>query len=406
MNSFGLSMPGNSPSATSLETPDPEVSLRVAFDARMLHYRRAGIGQYAISLLRAFAALPEIGPGARFQVLQMRSDTEPVVRDPRFSRVPMWTPPHNRYEQPALGIELLKLRPQPQLIHSPDFVPPRYRRCPAVVNVQDLAFLKFPELTLLTEESKRYYGQVTRAAHEAEALIALSSSTRDDIVQILGVDPAKVAVIPAAAGAAFKPPSDLLLAQETAAKRYSLPGPDQGGYILFVGTIEPRKNLATLLEAYRLVVDSRRVRPVPLLAVAGSEGWLYEKVLSRIGALRLQGHVQLLGRAPDEELVALYQGARLFAFPSLYEGFGLPALEALACGTPVISSNAGSLPEVVGDAGILLDAHDIEGWATNMERILLESEEEQKLRSAGPSQAAHFSWHKAAAQTWELYRKL
>src|SRR5437762_11855409 len=133
-------------------------ALVVAFDARMVYYRLGGIGQYSVSLLRAMARAPEVGAGSRVQVLQMRGHRQAIVKDRRFRRVPMWTPPHNRFEQPALGLELLKLRPQPQLVHSPDFIPPKYRRFPAVANVQDLAFLKLPDIILLTDESKRYYG--------------------------------------------------------------------------------------------------------------------------------------------------------------------------------------------------------------------------------------------------------
>ncbi len=385
--------------------PDPRSLIRVAIDARMVHYRRAGgIGQYVASLLRVLSLCPEVGPDSRVQVLQMRGDSQHVVHnDSRFRRVPMWTPPHNRFEQAALGVELLKLRPQPQLIHSPDFIPPRYRRFPAVVNIQDLAFLKFPDMTLLTDESKRYYGQVYRAAQDAEAVIALSKSACDDVVTLLGISPNKVAVIPAAASDEYRPPTDLHEAQRSAAKLFNLPEPEQGGYILFVSTIEPRKNLPTLLEAYSLLRDHKRVSPMPALAIAGREGWLYEKVYTLIESLKLRGHVRLLGGVPGEKLVSLYQGARAFALPSFYEGFGLPALEALACGVPVLSSNGGSLPEVVGDAGILLDAHDVEGWAFALERILLDKEEEMRLREAGPQQAARFSWNKAAAQTWQLY---
>jgi glycosyltransferase involved in cell wall biosynthesis len=388
---------------------NPQSAIAVAFDARMLHYRRAGgIGQYTTELLRALAALPEVGlgAGAHFQVLQMRGDTRPVVRDRRFRRVPMWTPPHNRFEQIGLGVELLKLRPRPDLIHSPDFVPPRYRRFPAVVNVQDLAFLKFPQFTLLTGESKRYYGQVYRSAQDAEAIIALSASARDDIVSLLGADPRKVVVIPAAAGEEFKPPADSEEVEKAAATRFALPGPEEGGYILFVSTIEPRKNLPTLLEAYRMVLDRGRVSPMPLLALTGREGWLFDKVYAKVEELKLVNHMRFLGEVTNPDLVKLYLGARLFTLPSLYEGFGLPALEALSCGTPVITSNAGSLPEVVGEAGILLDPHDPQAWADTIERVLLDKEEEQRLREAGPRQAANFSWQKAASQTWQLYQRV
>ena len=373
----------------------------------MVHYRRAGgIGQYTTSLLHALANSPEVGSGARFQVLQMRGDPTPVVRDRRFRRVPMWTPPHHRFEHLALGAELLKLRPRPDLIHCPDFIPPRYRGFPAIANIQDLAFLKFPEMTLLTDESKRYYGQVYRAAQDAEALIAISHSARDDIVSLLGARPDKVTVIYAAADSRFKPPDDRADAQKRGAQQFDLPQPQDGGYILFVSTIEPRKNLPTLLEAYSLVLDRKRVSPMPVLVIAGREGWLSERVYTRIDELRLRDHVRLVGEAPGSSLVTLYQGARAFALPSIYEGFGLPALEALACGVPVLASTGGSLPEVVDDAGILLDPHDIEGWSEALERILLDDEEAARLRQAGPRQAANFSWERAAVQTWDLYRQV
>jgi glycosyltransferase involved in cell wall biosynthesis len=379
--------------------------MKVAFDARMVHYRRAGIGQYAINILRALARSPEVDRSARFDVLQMSGHPEPIVEDRRFKRVPMRTPPHNRVEQLALGIELLKLRPTPDLIHSPDFVPPRFRRYPAVVNIQDLAFLKFPELTLLTDESKRYYGQVEWAAHNAECLIALSNSARDDMVSLLNVSPAKIAVIPGAAADEFKSPADLHLAQTEAARIFNLPAPEEGGYILFVSTIEPRKNLVTLLEAYNLLLG-RKVSPQPVLAVAGREGWLFEHVHARMSELNLQGRVKLLGEVPGERLIKLYQGARLFALPSIYEGFGLSALEAMACGVPVVASTGGSLPEVVGNAGLLVEPRDVDGWAAALERLLSDPPEERRLREAGPVQAAQFSWDKAAAQTWDLYRRI
>lgn len=380
-------------------------ALEIAFDARMLHYRRAGIGHYSISLLRALSQLSG-EEGLRVQVLQMRSDAEPAVRDPRFRRVPMLTPPHHRFEQPVLGAELLRLRPRPALIHSPDFVPPLYRRMPAVANIQDLAFLLFPGMTLLTDESKRYYGQVYRAAESSEALIALSNSARDDIVSLLGVKPEKVAVIPAAAGPQFKPPADLPEAQRQAAREFGLPTPQEGGYVLFVGTVEPRKNLPALLEAYRMLLDAGRAKPAPVLAVAGQEGWLSERAHARIDELGLRRHVQLLGGVSDASLVRLYQGARAFAMPSIYEGFGLPVLEAMQSGVPVVSSNAGSLAEVAGDAALLVAPGDVEGWAAALECVLLDEAEANRLREAGLEQAGRFSWERAARETLGLYRKV
>jgi glycosyltransferase involved in cell wall biosynthesis len=373
----------------------------------MLQYRpKGGIGQYSLNLLRAMSRLPEVGPGVRIDVLQMRADGEQHVPDRRFRRVGMWTPPHNRFEQAGMSVELLKVRPRPQLLHSPDFVPPRFRLFPAVVNIQDLAFVKFPEMTLLTEESKRYYDQVPWAAHNAEALIALSESARNDMIAMLHVNPNKVVVIPGAANEGFRPPEDREAVAREVSARFELPAPKDGGYILFVSTIEPRKNLPTLLEAYSRVRDLGGVRAWPALALVGSKGWLYEKVDARIAELHLQDCVRFLGGVEEEDLIRLYQGARAFALPSLYEGFGLPALEAMACAVPVLASNAGSLPEVVGGAGMLLDPQDVDAWAEAIERVLLDPEEERRLREAGPRQAACFSWDEAARRTWQLYGKV
>lgn len=379
--------------------------LRILFDARMVHYRRAGIGQYAISLLKALSQLPSLGEQTSIDVLQMRADTQPILYHPRFRRIPAVTPPHNRFEQPALSFELLKIRPRPSLIHSPDFVPPRFRTFPAIVNIQDLAFLKFPDLTLLTDESKRYYSQVVWAARSARALIALSASARDDMVQLLGVNPHKIAVIPAAADKRFQPAADPAKAREQADRRFGLT-PQDGGYLLFVGTIEPRKNLTTLVEAYSLLKSQKRMQPMPALAIIGKDGWLSERLHKRIEELDLEKDVYFLRGVEDRDLPLFYAGARAFVFPSLYEGFGLPPLEAMASGAPVISSDAGSLREVVGDAGLLVNPQDVDAWAATIERVLLDDGLASKLRDAGIQRAGQFSWERAAKETLELYRKV
>ncbi len=366
--------------------------LRVAFDARMVYYRRAGIGQYSIHLLAALAALPAAEAGdLRVTVLQSRKDPQPIVSgDPRFRWRGLATPCHHRYEQAGLAAELALLRPRPQVLHSPDFIPPFRRPCPAVITVHDLAFLRFPDL--LTGESARYYGQIGRAVSSAEAIIAVSESTAADLVSFAGADRRKIYVIPEAADARFHPG----------------PGspPQSPRYLLFVSTIEPRKNLPTLLEAYRQVRDAGRVRPLPDLWVAGRRGWLYEESLAAVARLGLTAQVRFLGEVAPDALADLYRGARLFALPSLYEGFGLGALEALACGTPVLASAAGGLPEVVGDAGILLPPRDPAAWAAALEQVLLDPARDAALRRAGPIQAARFSWAATARATLAVYRAL
>jgi glycosyltransferase involved in cell wall biosynthesis len=370
--------------------------MRLAFDARMVYYRRAGIGHYSISLLRALGDLPPTeAADLRVTVLQSRKDPLPIVAgDRRFRRRGLVTPCHHRYEQAGLAVELAALRPRPQVLHSPDFIPPFRRPCPAIITVHDLAFRRFPDL--LTAESARYYGQIERAVASAEAIIAVSASTADDLVELAGAARDKIHVVYEAADPLYRPPP---------ASKEAPPGA-RPGYMLFVSTIEPRKNLPVLLEAYRLLLDRGHRPDMPELRVVGRRGWLYEESLHAIERLGLGEHVRLLGEVAPPDLLGLYQGARLFAMPSLYEGFGLGALEALACGAPVLASNAGALPEVVGDAGLLLPPGDSAAWADALERVLGDPALEADLRQRGPAQAARFSWARAARETLAVYRRI
>src|SRR5215212_11575380 len=180
---------------TNPQPPNPHPP-HVAFDARLVAYPRAGNGRYCLRLLAALAALPadEAGANLRMTVLQHRKDPTLIIPgDRRFRRVGLLTPPHNRYEQAGLAVELQRIWPRPAVLHSPDFIPPFVRPCPAVITVHDLAFLRFP--ALLTAESRRYYGQIHRAVRSAEAIIAVSQSTARDCVELAGADPAKMHVI-------------------------------------------------------------------------------------------------------------------------------------------------------------------------------------------------------------------
>jgi glycosyltransferase involved in cell wall biosynthesis len=174
------------------------------------------------------------------------------------------------------------------------------------------------------------------------------------------------------------------------------------GYILFVGTLEPRKNIPMLLTAYAMM-RSRHDIKTPLILVGG-RGWLYDEVFDTIRNLSLEDHVRHLEGVSDAELVHLYHGAGVLASPSTYEGFGLPALEAMHCGCPVIASEGGSLPEVVGQAGILLEPEDVDGWAVALATVLMEPGMRARLAAAGRDQAARFSWERTAQETLLLYR--
>lgn len=367
--------------------------MRVAIDARLLYYRRAGIGQYTLRLVEA---LTRAAPQDRFLLLHDWRQQRPLLQAPNLQHVPIYTPSHHRWETLTLPLELLPI--WPTLLHSPDFVLPARRNYAGVVTVHDLAFLRFPEW--VTADAARYYGRVRQAVHSAERVIAVSECTRRDVLELLEVPAEKVTVIYEAAGEPFCP-LDVPATPREFTGRHLAPK----RFALFVGTIEPRKNLPTLLRALRLLLDRYPdLQPHPRLVIAGEEGWLSESILSLVHDLRLSQEVAFIGKVSQEELVWLYNAARFLVFPSLYEGFGLPPLEAMSCGTAVVASNAGSVPEVVGPAGLLADPHDVDGWATAMARLWDDEALRQDLRTRGLERAAQFSWQRAAQETLAVYQ--
>lgn len=369
------------------------MGMRIGIDARLVYYNRAGIGEYIVQLVHALANI-ETG-GDKFVLLQSRKDKTNIIENHGFGRKSLWTPSHNRFEQAALGFEVSRIKLD--LLHSPDFIPPFRRNCKSVITIHDLAFLLYPHF--LTKESARYYGQIDQAWRRTDHIIAVSEATKQDSIKMLGVPEKKITVIHEAANPIYRP----IPAAEAKAhvkKHYKI----DKNFILFVSTIEPRKNLPGLLQAYRRLRDD--YKRDELLVLAGANGWLWEEVYETVSRLNLEDHVAFLGRVPSEDLVHLYNAARLLVHPSFYEGFGLTPLEALTCGTPAIVSNTAALPEVVGDAALLIDPHDIEGMTVAMMRVLTENELRDDLSSKGLKRARQFSWEKAAQKTLEIYHKV
>jgi glycosyltransferase involved in cell wall biosynthesis len=365
--------------------------MRIGIDARLVYYSRAGIGQYILRLVEALARA-DISNEQVF-LLQSRKDRTQLNQHPNIHRVSLWTPSHHRLEQLTLRFEIGRLHLD--LLHSPDFIPPFSRNCKSVITIHDLAFLLYPHF--LTNEAARYYGQIDQAVRHTDHIIAVSESTRRDTINLLGVPENKITVIYEAANPIFRE-IDKELARRHVVETYGLEQP----YILFVSTVEPRKNLPGLLQAYRKLRDDYRC--AEKLVLAGGRGWLSEEVYATIDQLNLSDHVRVLGRVPSEHLVHLYNAARVLVHPSFYEGFGLPPLEAMHCGTPVIVSNVSALPEVVGDAAILIDPHDIDGLTVAMWRVLTDEDLRATLIEKGRQRAKKFSLERAAQQTLEVYR--
>ena len=364
--------------------------MRVGIDARLVYYSQAGIGQYILHLVDG---LSKVDRDNEYVLLQSRKDDTSILEQPNFRRVSLWTPSHHRLERYALNVELMRLGLD--VLHSPDFIPPHRPSCKSVITVHDLAFLLYPHF--LTKESARYYGHIDQAVRWTDHIIAVSESTKRDTIQHLGVPEDKITVVYEAANPIFGP-----VAQEEARQhvldRHGVDGP----FILFVSTIEPRKNVPTLIRALWQLQEcyKENVR----LVLAGGRGWLFEDAFAVVDELNMDGRVHFLGRVSSEDLLYLYNAAEMLAHPAFYEGFGLPPLEAMACGLPAIVSNVASLPEVVGDAGVLIDPHDVDELTVAMWRVLNDSELRKDLQMKGIRQAERFSWERAAHETAAIYQ--
>jgi glycosyltransferase involved in cell wall biosynthesis len=367
--------------------------MRIALDARLSYYVQAGITQYTLNLIQALAAIDSEN---EYLLLQRRPDQRTIVSQDNFRRIPLLAPTHHPLEQYLLAVEL-PLLGKMDVVHCTDFIPPFYYRGATVITIHDLAFLLYPHF--LTRKAARYYGVIDRAVRRADHVIAVSEATKRDIVRLTGTPEHKITVIYEAADSVYAPIHDHEVLERTRAK-YHL----AKQYILFVGTIEPRKNLPTLIRAYKGLIDG--YKSVADLAIVGKQGWLYDDVYRLVEQLGLQKRVHFLGRVPTVDLLYLYNGSQMLVLPSYYEGFGLPPLEAMACGVPVIVSDTSVMPEVVGDAALRVAHEDIEGFTVAMWRLLTKEGLRADMIAKGHKRVKCFSWERAAQETLEVYRKV
>jgi len=281
------------------------------------------------------------------------------------------------------------------IFHATDFVLPPVRQARTILTVHDLTFMRLPECA---EAGLRAYLDkvVPRSIQRADLVLADSQSTKKDLIELLGVSPDKIEVVYAGVERRFRP-MEGEMALHRVKKRYGLNFP----FILSLGTLEPRKNFTRLIEAYALMRD-RGLK----LVIAGGKGWLYDEIFAKVEELGLEDKIIFPGFVADGDLPALYNLAELFVFPSLYEGFGLPPLEAMACGTPVVTSDRPSLPEVVGGAGLMVEATHDQELARAMERVLTDENLRREMREKGLRQAAKFTWEAAAEKLLDVYRRL
>jgi glycosyltransferase involved in cell wall biosynthesis len=411
--------------------------MKIAFDITVLYIASAGVFYYRYNLLKAMLArsshefvlvdyAPLEGEWGRRDPPKVRALLETGVETLRVRGLKHRKLVHLSWVQrlnlvKAAGLidwvadpvwrKLVKSRMDPQfhkhladvqVFHSSDVLNYALPKAKNVTTIYDLTALLFPEyhteLVRKTMAQKFHFAQT-----QADAVIAISESTKRDVVKHLGLDPALVHVAYCGVADEYKPlPVDLV------AECLHPLGLVPQTYILHLGTIEPRKNLTRLLQAYHQLRRSRwhSLAPMPKLVHVGMKGWMYEEVLAQVHALDLEDDVVFMGRVASDLLPALYNGARVFAYPSLYEGFGLPVLEAMACGTPVVTSNTSSLPEVAGDAALMVDPYDVAQIAEAMERLLVDQDLAYALRQRGLAQAARFTWQACAAKTCQVYEHI
>ena len=377
--------------------------MRIGLDGKILTLQARGTGRYAINLVRAMLAeaaarRPDLdfviftGPQTSREVMnEFRGACDECFLGARSSVIRLLT-------QVPAALRRLRI----DVFHGMDHVgiPLIGRTGKYVVTIYDVIPLILPE-TFTPRHRTIVRCALARVRREAERVIVPSHATKRDVVRHVGLPEDRVVVTPGGCEPRFRPVHSEGALRRVAA-RYGLPS----RYVLAVGTLEPRKNLTALLEAFARLRRGRAIDPSLRLVLAGARGWLDEPIFRTVRALGLERAVHFPGFIDDDDLPAVYSGAALFVFPSLYEGFGLPPLEAMACGVPVVTSNVSSMPEVAGDAAVLVDPRDVDGLASAIARVSGDEALRASLRAAGIARARQFSWETTARRTLDAYAAL
>ena len=369
--------------------------MRIAIDAHSVGTGLGGNESYATNLVEALA---EIDQKNQYTIYVTKREALERFKDRWANFRVRSTLPHT----PLIRIPLTltsELRRNPVDVLHVQFTSPPVAPCPVVVSIHDLSFEHLP-LTFKRRSRMQLRMTVRRSARQAAQVLTLSEYVRDDVIATYGIDAEKVAVVPLAAPDHFSPVRDEKELQRVRQKY----GIDQN-YILSVGAIHPRKNLPRLLEAYSLLRGSQPEVNLPKLVLVGKCAWLYDETLRKIDELGLGKQVTLTGYVPQADLPALYSGANCFIYPSYFEGFGLPPLEAMKCGAPVIVGNRTSLPEVVDDAAVLVDPFEVGDIAAGIAKVINDPALRSSLRAKGLERARLFDWRETARKTLAVYEK-
>ena len=367
--------------------------MRVAIDARKLH--DFGIGTYTRNLLRHLARIdhdneyvllchqPDLGIGT-----QLGQNFRTVLE-----------PSRNYSVREQFHIPWVLHRERPDVFHAPHYVLPPAVRCRSIVTIHDCIHLMFPQYLPNRAASLYAKASMWSAARRSRKILTVSEASKRDIIRFLNVPADKVVVVYNAIDERFRvAPSDEAIARVR--ERYQL----DHRFVLYVGNIKPHKNLVRLVEAF----DRLRARGFDdlTLLIIGDEISKLPALRRAVHSHKLHKHVRFLGYLPDDTLAVLYRLADVFVFPSLYEGFGLPPLEAMACGAPVVTSNVSSLPEVTGDAAVLVDPYDAASIADGVAKVLTDPALRDEMRVKGVARAREFSWERSVSRTREIYQEV
>lgn len=374
--------------------------MKVAIDVRTVLSNRSGVGNYVLHLIQN---LKKVDPESIYYFLCLKKNL-PFLGSFAPEQSPLLTvfsheshPWGDFWEHFVLPVRLMKKGID--IFHGPaSLIPFRKDHYRVVVTIHDLVAFLFPETIPLKYGAYMRY-LLRQAVKRANKIISVSFHTRQDLIEILKVPSEKIVVIHEAPSPIFHP-YDPMEVRTFLKERYGI----QKKYIYHLGNIKPRKNLIVLLEAFTRVC--RELGPEYQLVVSGQKGWLIRSLSHFLKNYPNRDQVLFTGYVPVEELPFFMNGAELFVFPSLYEGFGLPVLEAMSCGTPVISSNRSSIPEIIGSAGILIDPTDTQELADRIILLLRNSEERKRLSLSSREQAARFTWEDVARKTLEVYRSV
>jgi len=363
--------------------------LRIVIEGSCITGSKAGIGNYAYSLLKEMLIVDNVNS----YTLLCKYRNIPAVDGIGEGLRKLVT---KRSVYKYLPFDTEGLNERFDLYHEPNYIPRAFRG-KVITTICDMSYKLYPQYH--PRRRVMTFGFFENRMRNVDRIITISRNSKQEIIDLLKVPEDKVTVTYLGATDAYRP---IFINEELKIKfrlKYGIPD----NFLLYVGTIEPRKNLSRLIEAFYLFKKETPKSEEVKLILVGGQGWLYNEIFSRVRELKMENEIIFTGYVSNEDLPFLYNMAMAFVYPSLYEGFGLPPLEAMSCGTPVISSNTSSIPEVVGDAGILVDPYNVNDWASAISQLAGSSILRSELSSKGLIQASKFSWKRCAEETLGVY---